>query len=254
MNAASIARFARTLSIAATALVAAACSGEAGGPQGATASVTPHLEDVVLGAADAPVEIVEYASLSCSHCRDFWKQDFPRLKAEYIDTGKVKFTLKDYPTDGDIAIAGIAIARCKGEANYYAIIDDVFSAQYDLLMAARDGAAGAKLVEIGAKHGVTPEEVRACISDKRIMTFIDETVEQGRKQGVKGTPAVFVNGEAIEDHRYGPLSVKIESILNPGAAPAATEAAGPVPTTPSAGVTAPAGTAPAAPPAQPPSE
>jgi protein-disulfide isomerase len=237
----------RAMALAAALVLAAACSGETGGSQPAGASVTPHLEDVSLGAADAPVEIVEYSSLSCSHCRDFWKQDFPRLKAQYIDTGKVRFTLKDYPTDGDIAIAGIAIARCKGPDNYYAIMDDVFSAQYDLLMAAREGAAGAKLVEIGARHGVTPEEVRACITDRRIMSFIETTVEEGRNKGVRGTPAVFVNGEAIEDHRYAALSAKIESILNPGAAPAASEAATPVPTTPSTGVTAPS-------PAQPPSE
>lgn len=237
----AIRSFVQTFAVAAAALFAAACSGESGGADGASASVTPHLKDVVLGDANAPVEIVEYASLSCAHCRDFWKQDFPRLKADYIDTGKVKFTLKDFPTDNDIAIAGIALARCKGEANYYPIVDDVFSAQYDLMMAAREGAAGAKLVEIAGKHNVSPEELRACMSDKRIMDFINKTVEEGQKAGVRGTPAVFLNGKSLDDHRYPALSAAIEQVINPGAAPAATPAATtPAPTTASTGVQAPA--------------
>lgn len=235
--------FSRAFGFAVAIFALAACSGESGGSNASGVKVTPHLQDVVLGDASAPVLIEEYASLSCSHCRDFWKQDYPRLKAEYIDTGKVRFVLKDFPTDRDIAIAGIAIARCKGPENYYAIVDSVFTAQYDLFMAARDGAAGAMLVSIAGQHGVTPEEVRACLSDKRITDFIDRETRAAMARGVKGTPAVYVNNEAIEDHRYPALKAKIESILNPGAAPvepAAPET--PVPTTPAP--TTPAGEAP----------
>ncbi len=229
--------FARAFGLGAAAFALAACSGDNGGGNASGVRVTPHLEDVYVGDANAPIVIEEYASLSCGHCRDFWKQDYPRLKADYIDTGKVRFTLKDFPTDRDIAVAGIALARCKGADNYYPIMDAIFTAQYDLLMAAREGAAGAKLVEIAGQHDVSPEEMRACLSDKRIMDFIEKTTREGQQRGVRGTPVVFVNNEQLDDHRYPALKAKIESILNPGAAPVeSAEPATPVPTTPSTGV------------------
>jgi protein-disulfide isomerase len=234
MSAFSFARLAVPV-LAALALVA--CDQQAGGGGSASGSAAGlHIGDVTLGDKNAPVEIVEYASLTCTHCRDFWKQDFPRLKADYIDTGKVKFTLKDFPTaPAEIAVAAVGIARCKGADKYYAIVDDVFTAQYDILMAARDGGSGAHLAAIGEKHGITPEEIRACVADKRIEKHIDDTVKEGQAAGVRSTPTVFLNGERVEDHRYAQLTAAIEKALNPNA-PAATPAAadGPAPTTPGA--------------------
>ncbi len=215
----------RTFIAAAALVLAAACGGEGGG--GSTAKVDPYFGDVVLGDASAPVELVEYASLTCSHCRDFWKQVYPRLKSEYIDTGKVKYVMKDWPTaPADLAIAGVGLSRCAGKDKYYAIVDEFFTRQGDMFEAAQKGAAGPVLVEIGGAHGLSVEEVRACIEhpgiEKHLMTV--QTEAAGR---VSGTPAVFLNGDVATDHSWAGLSAAIEAKLNPQAAPAEGQPAAP---------------------------
>ena len=83
---------------------------------------------MALGPADAKVTIVEYASLTCSHCAAFHKDTWPELKKRYIDTGKVRFILREFPLD-PLATAGFMLARCDGEAKYYPITDLLFDQQ-----------------------------------------------------------------------------------------------------------------------------
>ncbi len=184
--------------------------------------VTPVLGDVPLGEANAPVTILEYASYTCSHCRDFWKVDFPRLRANYIDTGKVKFIYRDYPLDDGLAVVLASLARCKGEDQYFAVIDDIFSNQYELLSAAQQGQAGPVLMDIAQRHGMSEDEVRTCIDHAPdLKQAILKSREEGTSRGVASTPAVFLNEERVEDHSYDNLVKLIEAELNPGAAPAA---------------------------------
>ena len=201
----------------------AACGGQnAAAPDGfKPVPVTPVIGDVPLGAEDAPVTILEYASYTCSHCRDFWKQDFPRLKANYIDTGKVKFVYRDYPLDDNLAMTLAMLGRCKGEEAYFAVVDDIFSNQYEILVAAQQGQAGPILLGIAGRHGMTPDEVRTCIDHKPdLKASIVASREEGSSRGVNSTPAVFINDERVEDHSYDNLVKLIEDKLNPGAAPA----------------------------------
>ena len=86
------------------------------------------LGDVALGPADAKVTIVEYASLTCSHCAAFHKDTWPELKKRYVDTGQVRFILREFPLD-PLATAGFMLARCDGEAKYYPIVDLLFAQQ-----------------------------------------------------------------------------------------------------------------------------
>lgn len=221
------------------ALALAACNqqqGAAGG--GASAAVDPYLGPVILGSESAPVHVTEFHSLSCSHCRDFWKQDFQRIKAEFIDTGKVKWEFRDYPTDPDIAVAGIAIARCKGKDNYYPVIDEFFSKQYDIFEAARTGGAGAIIVGIAEKFGVSQAEARACTDSKAIrdhitaeMKVADTFAEEAKLPRTPGTPALYVGKEYVTDHRYPALSATLNAALGAPAAPAAAGAA-PAPAAP----------------------
>lgn len=215
MTAARLAR--RIFMPAAAALALAACSGESNGSGGGVSNVkiTPMLKDVVLGEANAPVTVLEYASFTCIHCRDFWKQDFPRLKAAYIDTGKVKYIYRDFPTDPDLAVAAIAISRCKDNGKYYDIVEDLFSSQYDLVEAARQGIAGPALAAIGEKHGVTRDEARACINSKAISDSVNKSIEEGRRREVKSTPTVFVNDKKIDNHSFPYLSAVIEHEIDP---------------------------------------
>jgi protein-disulfide isomerase len=226
---AAIARRLAPIVVGLSLLGAAACSNE-GGASADLPPVDPVLTDVVMGDAAAPVTMVEYASLTCPHCRDFWKQVFPRIKSEYVDTGKVKYILKDFPTaPAEIAVAGTAIARCAGEEGYYAVVDDIFSNWHELMEAAQQGAAGPVLVAVGGRHGLDPEEVRACVNNTGVQDYINRTMEEARAQQVTGTPTVFLNGEKLPaPHTYEALKAAIDAKLNPGAAaPAPVAPSGP---------------------------
>lgn len=213
---------------AVAALMLAACSdNSASGNAAADVDVDPYLEDVVMGDDSAPVEIVEYASLSCPHCRDFWKQEFPRLKTNYIDTGRVRYVLKDFPTaPAELAIAATAIARCAGEDGYYDVVDDVFTQYHEIMDALRSNSGALPiLLQIGERAGLSTEEVRACINHPGVQDYINGVVDEASELGVNSTPTIFVNGERVSPHDYESLSAKIDSLLDPTAAPAEPEAA-----------------------------
>jgi protein-disulfide isomerase len=209
----------------AAALALAACGGQGASDGFKPVPVKPVLGDVPMGSATAPVTILEYASYTCPHCRDFWKQEFPLLKAEYIDTGKVKFIYRDYPLDESLAVTLAAIARCKGEDAYFKVIDDLFTNQYDILMAAQKGEAGPILLKVAEANGMSPDEVRTCIDHHpELRKAIIDSRNEGFDRGVNSTPAVFVNDKRIEVAGYEALKAEVEKALNPGAAPAPEDA------------------------------
>ncbi|HEV7692849.1 MAG TPA: thioredoxin domain-containing protein [Hyphomonadaceae bacterium] len=225
----SAARPLAALVAGAAALFAASCDQQGSASSGPAAAVNPVLTDVVMGQATAPVEIIEYASFTCPHCRDFYKQDFPRLKANYIDTGKVKYIYRDFPTDAQLAVMLISVSRCKGASVYYDVVDDIFSHQIELYEAASQGKAGPMLVEMGQRHGIAEPELRTCLTHKGINDALNKTIADGRAKGVEDTPTVFVNGVKQANHSYEALSAQIEKALkgetltaSPAAAPEGT--------------------------------
>jgi len=235
----SAARPLAALVAGAAALFAASCGQQESSAGGPTAAVTPVLTDVTMGQATAPVEIIEYASFTCPHCRDFYKQDFPRLKANYIDTGKVKYIYRDFPTDPQLAVMLISVSRCKGASVYYDVVDDIFSHQVELYEAASQGKVGPMLVEMGQRHGIAEPELRACLTHKGINDALNKTIEGGRAKGVEDTPTVFINGVKQNDHRYEVMSAQIDKALKGEtltASPAGPEGTGtPATTTPATG-------------------
>src|SRR5579871_259475 len=195
--------------LAGLALIIAACSGsdKAPGKVEAAANVQPWLADVQLGPDNAPVSIVEYASLTCPHCRDFWKQEFPLLKEKYIDTGKVKYVFRDLPTNpADVAIAAVSVARCAGKDKFYDVIDDVYS-NYGKLMEAvgSDTGAAPLLVEIGARHGLSLDQVKACVSGDLVKTYVQKEISE-KPSFANSTPTVILDGQFVENHEFANLS------------------------------------------------
>lgn len=160
------------------------------------------LPDVVIGDADAPVTIVEYASMTCSHCADFHENSYPQIKTDFLDTGKAKLIIREFPFDPR-ALAGFMLARCTGDdAKRTAMIDVLFSQQDDW---ARTDNASAALLKIAKLAGMSQDEFTSCLNDKEMQEKIVEIQQKGQNEfGVNATPTFFINGDKF----YGALSAE----------------------------------------------
>ena len=151
------------------------------------------LPDVVIGDKDAPVTIVEYASLTCSHCREFHQTTYPKIKKDFIDTGKAKLIIREFPFDPR-ALAAFMLARCTGEdAKRTAMVDVMFDQQPQW---AYSNQASAELLKISRLAGMTEDQFKACLSDKELQKKIVDVQQRGETEfGVNATPTFFVNGD-----------------------------------------------------------
>ena len=151
------------------------------------------LPDVWEGAADAPITIIEYASMTCTHCAHFHEATYPTLKSKYIDTGKVRFSLREFPFD-PVAVAGFMVARCAGEKRE-AMIGLLFSQQKNWAFSDKPLQGLTALVK---QTGMSQEKFDACLQDKALYTKINEVFEKASKQfGVDSTPTFFINGKKV---------------------------------------------------------
>jgi protein-disulfide isomerase len=149
------------------------------------------LDDIPMGSPTAPITIIEYASMTCPHCAAFAVSTFPKLKEKYIDTGKVKYIMREYPLDG-LAAAAFMLARCAGPQKYYPLIETLFAEQQK--WAIREPLP--PLRAIAAQAGFTEKSFDACINDKDLLTKIQQMRDRGsQKFKVDATPTFFINGE-----------------------------------------------------------
>jgi len=148
-------------------------------------------DDRILGQPDAPITIVEYASLTCPHCAHFQAEVLPEIKKQWIDTGKAKLVLRDYPLDEE-ALRAAMIARCAPPARYYAFADTFFAAQ-DKWVRERDyQGALAKLARLG---GMGKEEFDACLRNKQLEdSIVESRFVASKTLDVNSTPTFFING------------------------------------------------------------
>jgi protein-disulfide isomerase len=167
------------------------------------------LGDVFIGSPDAKVTIIEYASMTCSHCANFSTKIFPLVKEKYIDTGKVRFTLREFPFD-PLATAAFMLARCKGNDKYYAMVDLLFAQQKAWTGSDKPTEA---LLSVVRQAGFTQESFETCLKNKAIYDGVNFVKERGAKVfGVDSTPTFFINGEK----RSGSISIEdMDKILTP---------------------------------------
>lgn len=167
------------------------------------------LGDVALGPADAKVTIVEYASLTCSHCAAFHKDTYPELKKRYVDTGKVRFILREFPLD-PLATAGFMLARCEGEAKYYPITDLLFDQQRTWAFSDKPLDA---LQSMMRQAGFSQEKFESCLKDQRLYDAVNAVKQRAaEKFKVNSTPTFFINGQ----RHPGNLTIQqIEKIITP---------------------------------------
>lgn len=188
---------------------AAAKAPEAQGTVDMAALLKPGaLPDMQLGKDDAKVTIVEYASMTCPHCAHFHETTLPALKTKYIDTGKARLILREFPFDPS-AEAGFMLARCSKD-NYFPMVDVLFRQQANWA-----GVANTKdaLLQISKMAGFTQESFEACLTDQKLLDDVRSVQKRGADEfKVDSTPTFFINGKTYK----GALSIEeISAIIDP---------------------------------------
>lgn len=154
--------------------------------------------DQTLGDVNAPVKIIEYASLTCPHCGSFHKNTFPELERDYIDTGKVHFTMREVYFDR-FGLWATIVARCGTPSQYYPFID-LFMKSQDRWLSAEDPVVAIR--EIGRMGGLSQERIEACLQDE---TFAKQLLERYQRQSqeddIQSTPSFIINGKKIAGDR-----------------------------------------------------
>ena len=153
--------------------------------------VPPPLGDRSLGKDDAPVTIVEYASMTCPHCAHFHEETYPELKKRYIDTGKVRFIFREFPLDS-LAAGAAMLARCAEPSKYFPLIETLFQQQTKWAVE----KPLPQLLIIAKQAGFSEQSFNACLSDQKMLDAMQ--TEQRRaadKFGVNSTPTLFINGK-----------------------------------------------------------
>jgi protein-disulfide isomerase len=169
------------------------------------------LGDHVQGKEDAPVTIVEYASMTCGHCANFHVNTYPALKSRYIDTGKVRFIFREFPLD-QLAAGAFMLARCAGKDDkdrYFALVDTLFHKQKEWVVQ----RPIPPLQAIAKQVGFTEASFEACLTDQKLLDTLEaERNRAAEKLGVNSTPTFFINGKI---HRGSMTIEELEKQIEP---------------------------------------
>lgn len=173
---------------------------------------TPEVMEMALGAEDAPVTIIEYASFTCPHCRTFHEGNFKELKADYIDTGKINFVYREVYFDQPGLWAGM-LARCGGEERYFGIVDLIYQNQSEWV--AGDPATIANnLRRLGRTAGLSEDQIDACLQDGEMAQAMVAAYQQNATaDGIRSTPSFVINGELHSNMPYDEFSAIIDEAL-----------------------------------------
>ena len=188
-------------------------------PTPADIALTGTLPEMSFGRADAPVIIVQYASMTCPHCRNFHMKTFPAFKKEYIDTGKVRYVLRDFPIGKTSGAATIAL-RCAKPEKYLTLYGKFMEQQPDWVS---QEVRLDPIFKVASQVGMTRQQFDACRENQAMIDGLNWVKERGRKLGVIGTPNFFVGGKLVKKE----LSIEdIRAMVDPLVAGRSTAAAG----------------------------
>jgi protein-disulfide isomerase len=153
-----------------------------------------QLGEQMLGSADAPVTVVEYASMSCPHCADFDRTTFDPFREKYIDTGKVRYIFREFPLNAP-AYAVAMVARCAPADRFFDVVHAYFRSQ-DEWLAADDVKAAIR--DASTDFGLTEQSFDACLSNQALLSALNAEKERAIAFGVQATPTFFINGAKFE--------------------------------------------------------
>lgn len=180
-------------------------------PDGNFAAVAVSPSDMTQGRADAPVTIVEYASLTCPACADFHSKVLPEVRKAYVDTGKARLVYRDFPLDR-LALAGAVLARCAGRDRFFGFIDLLFREQSRWAGAEDPVAQLARLALLG---GVSRAKFDSCLEDEALQRTVLEQRLAARQFEVTATPTLLINGRKFSGGlAFAEIRAVVESILS----------------------------------------
>lgn len=169
-------------------------------------ALPPASGEMVIGKDDAKVTIIEYASMSCPHCAKFANDELPKFMKDYIDTGKVKLLLREFPHN-DPAVGAFMVARCAPKEKYFPIVDVMFKTQEKWVSSPLEG-----LKAIALQAGFTEETFMACLNNQAVAKGILDERKRGESFGVEGIPTFFINGERYKGE---PTFEAIKAVIDP---------------------------------------
>ena len=182
---------------------------------------------------NAPITVVEYASVTCGACANWHAAVYPEFRKKYIDTGKVRFVFREFPTPPEnLATVGFLIANCAAEDKFFQNISLQFERQRELINSAREGRARAEYEALAKVAGLSTAEYEACLKDEDERAKLDAVIREGRERGISSTPSFIINGvqekvftlEQFEEKFAAYIDIpKPESEMDSDAAPAAEE-------------------------------
>jgi protein-disulfide isomerase len=163
-------------------------------PTLADVMLTGTLPEMSWGRPDAPVTVIKYASLTCPHCRKFQLDVWPQVKREFVDTGKIRFIIREFPIGRASGTATVAL-RCAPADKYLALYEKFLAQQGSWVS---QEVRSAEIVKVAAQVGVTGPQFEACLKDKPLLDGLNWVKERGRKLGIIGTPNFFVNARLVK--------------------------------------------------------
>lgn len=156
-----------------------------------------------IGDPNAPLQLVEYASMACPHCAHFHENNWALLKSRYIDTGRVRLTLQEMltqPVQGAFAMFQLARAGGAEAPEYFRRVSILFERQHTIFQAQTVGELVTQLVNIGAEWGLTQDQVMASLRDPAATARINRSIDAANAAGVTATPTFFLNGQLQPDN------------------------------------------------------
>lgn len=173
-----------------------------------------QIMDMTEGNPDAPITVVEYASFTCPHCRSFHENAFGKLKKNYIDTGKIKFVLREVYFDRFGLWAGM-VARCGGPDKYFGIVDILFTEQQKWTAGGDPATIADNLRKIGMRAGMKKDQVNACMQDgEKAQAMVAVYQSNAEADGIKGTPTFVIDGEKNPNMSYADFSALLDKKLS----------------------------------------
>lgn len=182
-------------------------------PAAAQDSDVEVLPDIPMGDADAPVTVIEYASFTCPHCAHWHDTVWPKLKAEYIDTGKVRFILREVYFDKFGLWAGM-IAQCGGDMKYYGLVDMIYNEQKDWIGDGQQATIAANLRKLGRKAGLSDDQIETCLNDQdRAKQMVATFQKNAGADEIDATPSFVINDEKYSNMGWEDFKDVIEKKL-----------------------------------------